>query len=228
MRISRDANHAGELVEDRQLVITQIPSGPIDTNAFLVVDPVSNQSIVIDAPPDVLAQLQSEIARQNTTPVALVLTHTHWDHIGDAEAIRGALSVPVLVHELEADYLKDPGSSPMPIDGVEADRRLTDGDTVTLGDRSFVVMHTPGHSPGQISLYSERDHLLIGGDTVFPNGYGRVDIPGASTKDTVATIQRLLELPDDVTVLTGHGASTTIGSERRWMTQVATTGRLFE
>lgn len=215
-------------MEERRLSITQIPAGPIETNAYLVVEPESRQALIVDAPPDVLGQLESEIARHAATPVALVLTHTHWDHIGDASAIADTLKLPVLVHEREAAHLRSPGSNPIPIAGVESDRRLVDGDTVTLGDRTFRVMHTPGHSPGQTSLYSEPDQLLIGGDTLFPNGYGRVDIPGASADETVATIKRLLELPDAVTVLPGHGAPTTIGRERLWMAQVAASGQLFE
>lgn len=215
-------------MDEPRLSITQIPSGPLDTNAYLVVDPVTREALVIDAPPDVLTPLTAEISRQGATPVALVLTHTHWDHIGDAAAIAESLTLPVLVHELEAAHVQNPGFSPVPIDGVSAERVLNDGDTVSVGGRAFNVMHTPGHSPGQVSLYSESDQLLIGGDTLFPNGYGRVDIPGASAEDTIATIKRLLELPDGVTVLPGHGAPTTIGRERPWMTQVAATGRLFE
>lgn len=211
-----------------QLEVTQIPAGPIETNAYLVVDAASREALIIDAPPDVLPQLRQEIERQGVTATTLVLTHTHWDHIGDAAAIQQSLNLPVLVHALEAGHLRQPGSLPMPIEGVEADRQLADGDTVALGGRELLVLHTPGHSPGQISLYSETDALLIGGDTLFPNGYGRVDIPGASKDDTVATIRRLLELPDNVTVLPGHGASTTIGRERVWMSRVAATGELFE
>jgi glyoxylase-like metal-dependent hydrolase (beta-lactamase superfamily II) len=78
-----------------------------------------------------------------------------------------------------------------------------------------------------VSLYSEADALVFGGDTLFPNGYGRVDIPGASEADTVASMRRLLQLPDDVIVLTGHGEPTTIGRERPWMTRVDETGQLL-
>lgn len=215
-------------MEYGQLVVTQIPAGPIETNAFLVVETTSREALIVDAPPEVASQLSAEIERQRATPVALVLTHTHWDHIGSVAEIATSMGLPVAVHALEAEHLKHPGFSPEPIDGHVAERELNDGDTIQVGDRTLLVMHTPGHSPGQISLYSERDRLLLGGDTLFPNGYGRVDIPGASVEATVATIRRLLALPDDVTVLTGHGAPTTIGRERPWMEQVAASGRLLE
>jgi glyoxylase-like metal-dependent hydrolase (beta-lactamase superfamily II) len=86
---------------------------------------------------------------------------------------------------------------------------------------TFRVFHTPGHAKGQISLYSANDHALFGGDTLFPNGYGRTDIAGASDEETAATIARLLDLPDDVTVYPGHGETTTIGRERPWMARLA-------
>jgi hydroxyacylglutathione hydrolase len=116
---------------------------------------------------------------------------------------------------------------PVEIAPSVVDQTLADGDTVALGHVEFVVMHTPGHSPGQISLYDAVHNALFGGDTLFPNGYGRVDIPGASEDETVATIRRLLELPDAVTVYPGHGRATKIGTERPWMQVVAQTGKLM-
>ncbi|HUG17244.1 MAG TPA: MBL fold metallo-hydrolase [Thermomicrobiales bacterium] len=218
----------GEIVEYGQFSVARISAGPIETNAFVVVDSASGDALIIDAPPDSGSLLAAEIARRRAHPVGLVLTHTHWDHIGDVAALAASLAVPVSVHQLEAANLRSPAFSPAPIDGYEADRLLADGDTVKVGGRELLVMHTPGHSPGQISLYSEPDGLLLGGDTLFPNGYGRVDIPGASAAQTIATIRRLLVLPDEVAVLPGHGEPTTIGRERHWMEQVAASGRLFE
>lgn len=211
-----------------ELTIVQIPAGPIETNAFVVIEPASQKALIVDAPPDSLSMIRQELERHEATAEALVITHTHWDHIGDAAAVAEALGVPVWVHELERDHLANPTSSWGDIQSVDADNTLSDGDEMRLGDRVFAVLHTPGHSPGQISLYSDIDNILLGGDTLFPNGYGRVDIPGASAEQTVSTITRLLELPDEVTVLPGHGAATTIGRERRWMEQVARSGHLLE
>jgi hydroxyacylglutathione hydrolase len=215
-------------VAQEQLIVVQIPAGPIETNAFLVVEPGSKECFIVDAPPDALAALQSEVQRLEATPVALVLTHTHWDHVGDAAAIKAAFGIPIWMHELDRPGLELPSSAWMEIEPASADRFLSEGDALVLGDRTITVMHTPGHSKGQISLYFAEDALLFGGDTLFPNGYGRVDIPGASEDETIATMTRLLELPDDVTVLPGHGASTSIGRERPWMEQVARTRRLLE
>lgn len=211
-----------------ELEIVQVPAGPIDTNAYVVMDPDAGQALIFDAPPDSEIDIDSVIVEHGVRPVALVVTHTHWDHIGDVAALADRFAVPVLVHELERERLANPPSgAPVPIAPAIADRVLNDGDEVTLGSHRFVVLHTPGHSPGQISLYSEADGVMFGGDTLFPNGYGRVDIPGASEEQTLETMRRLLTLPDHVTIYTGHGLPTTIGKERPWMEQVDRAGRLL-
>lgn len=209
------------------LDIVQIPAGPIVTNAFVVVDPDTRAALIVDAPPASEALVAEVVQARGATPRALVLTHSHWDHIGDVAAIKRRYGIPVLLHDLDRGRLEQPGETPVPIEAVVPDRLLADGDSVALGSHAFVVLHTPGHSPGQISLYSAPDAVMLGGDTLFPNGYGRVDIPGADEQDTVTTIRRLLELPDDTIVYTGHGEPTTIGRERRWMRHVANTGQLL-
>ncbi|MEX2315017.1 MAG: MBL fold metallo-hydrolase [Thermomicrobiales bacterium] len=210
-----------------ELEIIQIAAGPIETNAYLVMDLDASQALIIDAPSDVEIELDAAVVEHGVRPVALVLTHTHWDHIGDVAALADRYAAPVLVHEIERERIERPSGGPIPIPPAKVDRTLADGDTVALGSHRFVVMHTPGHSPGQISLYSAADGLMFGGDTLFPNGYGRVDIPGASEEATLATIRRLLALPDEVTVYTGHGLPTTIGKERPWMEQIDRTGQLL-
>ncbi|MDQ3548083.1 MAG: MBL fold metallo-hydrolase [Chloroflexota bacterium] len=210
-----------------KLEVIQIPAGPIETNAFLVMDLDIGQALIIDAPPDVEIELDGEVVEHGVRPIAVVVTHTHWDHIGDVAALADRFAAPVLVHEIERQQLERPMGGPIDIPPSKVDRTLSEGDEVMLGTHRFVVMHTPGHSPGQISLYSEADGLMFGGDTLFPNGYGRVDIPGASEEATLATIRRLLTLPDHVKVYTGHGLPTTIGKERHWMEQVDRTGRLL-
>jgi glyoxylase-like metal-dependent hydrolase (beta-lactamase superfamily II) len=215
------------MADQQRLQIVQIPAGPIETNAFLVCDPESADAFVVDAPPDLLAALEVEVEQRGATPRALLLTHTHWDHIGDTAAVSERYGIPVMVHDLDRARLEDPSDGPVPMEPKKPDRLLAEGDELTLGRHRFEVMHTPGHSPGQVSFYCAEQKILLGGDTLFPDGYGRVDIAGASEEQTVATMRRLLELPDDVTVLTGHGRPTTIGRERPWMERVAESGQLL-
>jgi glyoxylase-like metal-dependent hydrolase (beta-lactamase superfamily II) len=209
------------------LIIVQIPAGPIQTNAYLAIDPQTLEALVIDAPPDSVDIIEAELSSRDAMPTMLVITHGHWDHIGDADAISRRFDIPLAVHDAERAALETPRSEPVQIQPAQISQILEDGDTITVGKHHFEVLVTPGHSPGQISLYSESDRLMFGGDTLFPNGYGRTDIPGASEEATVETMRLLLKLPDDVTVCPGHGAPTTIGNERPWMQHVADTGELL-
>lgn len=212
------------MVVNSRMDIVQIPAGPLATNAFLVSEKLSGHALIIDAPPDSLALIEQEVVSRGVEPVALVITHGHWDHIVDAAAVRDRFTVPVLVHDLDRSRLEQPSHEE--IASLTPDRILHKGDTVDLGEIEFEVLHTPGHCPGQVSLYSAADSTMFGGDTLFPSGYGTVEVPGASEEDTVQTIRRLLELPDETIVYPGHGRSTTIGRERPWMVQVAESGQL--
>jgi len=205
--------------------ITTFPAGPIQTNAYLVADADTREALIIDAPPDALDELLAAVRDAGYTVRMIVLTHHHWDHVVDANALKAATGAPLAAHPDSLPDLREPRapSMPMPIrvEPVEPDRLLREGDEVPLGAHTFRVLHTPGHAPGQISLYDAEDAVLFGGDTLFQNGYGRIDIAGASVEQTVDTIGKLLILPDDVTVYPGHGPSTTIGAERGWMSAVA-------
>lgn len=200
--------------------IRAFTSGPIMTNAFLVIDDETHTAVVFDAPPGALPLINDAIKEEGVSVELLVITHAHWDHIGDARALVDELGVTVAAHPASVEQLANPRGGPVPIAPVDVDRLLNDGDNVDVGSMHFRVLHTPGHAKGQVSLYSEADHAMFGGDTLFPNGYGRTDIPGASDEETAATLSRLLELPDDVVVYPGHGRETAIGQERPWMERI--------
>lgn len=197
-------------------------AGPIQTNAYLVTDDETKLALVIDAPPDFAGDLLDALNQGGLTLSLIVLTHHHWDHIVDASALRAATGAPIAAHPASVPFLEEPSQPRMPlpfqVPPVTPDRMLNDGDRVPLGTSAeFQVIHTPGHAPGQISLYEPALAVLFGGDTLFAQGYGRVDLPGASVEQTVRSLTRLMELPDDVTVYSGHGPSTTIGAERPWI-----------
>jgi glyoxylase-like metal-dependent hydrolase (beta-lactamase superfamily II) len=204
------------------LHVETFSGGPIDTNAYLVFDDDSKQILIIDAPMDVDQQLDDRAAELGGEVVLVVLTHAHWDHIGTTNQLHNQFSAPVAAHSLTEERLANPESAvmdlPIAIQAVYPDRWLHDGDRVPLGRHDFTVMHLPGHDPGHIALYSEPDRLLLSGDVLFPNGHGRIDIPGASESDMAASLQRLAVLPGDVVVYPGHGLPTTIGAES-WLAE---------
>lgn len=203
------------------LEIVTYPSGPIETNGYLVIDPESSRALVIDAPSGFAEKVVSDVTSRSLTVEAIVITHGHWDHIGDTSRLQRELGAPVLAHTNVVDRLAKPGSSVMPlpieIEPSTPDRLIGEGDTVSLGSHQFEVWFVPGHDPGHIALVSTADKLVLGGDVLFPNGHGRIDIPGASQQDMNASLRRLSALPDDVTVYPGHGLPTQIGKERAWL-----------
>jgi hydroxyacylglutathione hydrolase len=204
------------------LTVSVFPSGPIETNAYLVVDDETREALVIDAPDDVTDTITDAAKQANATITQIVITHTHWDHIGDAAELKKRTGVPLIAHELAVPGLAKPGSVvfdlPEPIAPVTPDRLLHDGDQVTLGAHTFDVLHLPGHDDAHIALYSEPDRIFLGGDVLFPGGHGRTDVPGTDQATMERSLARLVDFPSDVVVYPGHGRTTTIGAER-WLQQ---------
>jgi hydroxyacylglutathione hydrolase len=207
--------------------IKTIIAGPIQTNAFVVADEASSDAMVVDAPPESVDQILDAVRDDGFTVALIVLTHCHFDHIIDAAALKKETGAPLAMHPDAVPHLQsaiDSGQVSYSLDEIGPDIILNDGDEVNIGALRFRVMLTPGHAPGQISLYEEDEKVIFGGDTLFPGGYGRADLPGSSAEETQQTIARLLELPDDVTVYPGHGLPARIGNERSWMKDVAEKG----
>ena len=160
---------------------------------------------------------------QNTlTPAAVVLTHGHIDHIVALDALRPAFpELRVYIHRLDAPALSDTRRNLSEMFGLrfrtkEADRLLEDGDIVEEANIALEVLHTPGHTPGGISLYAPEAAALFTGDTLFAASIGRTDFPFASMDQLAQSIrQKLYTLPDETVCYPGHGPKTTIGSEKK-------------
>ncbi len=206
------------------LTIQRFAGGPLETNAYLIIDPDTASALLVDTPPETHDAIVAAVHAAGVETRAIVLTHAHWDHIVDASALRATLGAPLLAHADADQRLAAPESAvmaiPYTITPVTPDQHLAEGDEVTLGDHAFEVLHLPGHDPAHIALSSAADKIVFGGDVLFPGGHGRTDIPGSDQTTMARSLARLLDLPDDVTVYPGHGRETTIGNERGWLARV--------
>jgi hydroxyacylglutathione hydrolase len=201
-------------------ILWQREVGPLACNCYIVGDAVTKQAIVIDPGGDAEA-LAEVVAGNELRVVAIVATHAHFDHIIAAEHLRALTGAPFYLHDADRVLLDWMQTSGRLFLGVElppppdVDQPAPEGEILTAGDVSLEVLHTPGHSPGSISLIG-RD-AIFSGDTLFAGSVGRTDLPGGDMPTLLRAISdKLLEFGDDVPVYPGHGPSTTIGEERRF------------
>ena len=196
------------------------PLGPIQTNCYVIEDEEKN-CLVFD-PGEEGEALLSELQKLSLKPVAIMLTHAHFDHIGAIETIRSAYDIPVYVHEAEKDWLGNPqlngsGKYPMFPDVIckSADILLKDEKNLQVGPFTMEVRHTPGHSPGSVSYVFADEGFAIVGDTLFRGSIGRTDLPGGHTETLLSSIHNeLLSLDEELMIYPGHGPATTPGIEQ--------------
>ncbi|MBT8340007.1 MAG: MBL fold metallo-hydrolase [Desulfatitalea sp.] len=200
------------------MIINAIAVGPLQANCFILGCKQTREAAVIDPGGDA-DQILLALAKDRLTLKAIINTHGHFDHISANRALKAATGADIMVHPKDAPMLAEVSSSAAQWgmkseDSPAPDRLLDDGDTVTVGHIVLEVRHTPGHTPGGISLYT--DKVVFVGDTLFAGSIGRTDFPGGDFNTLIRSIQtKLFTLPDDVTVYTGHMQPTTIGREKR-------------
>lgn len=191
--------------------------GPLQTNAYLITEETGARGIVID--PGMNPKRLIERIRDLTIE-AIVLTHAHFDHMGGVDEVRKAAGCPVYLHDLEADWLTDAGKNgslrwsevTAPLVTEPAEYALAEGQKLELIGHTFNVLHTPGHSPGSVSLVCG-EHV-ISGDVLFRMSVGRTDLPGGRERDLYDSIRnKLYKLDPGCRVYPGHGPQTTIGFE---------------
>lgn len=194
--------------------------GPLACNCYIVGDEATKQAIVIDPGGDE-DELAEAIASKELMVVAIVATHAHFDHIIAAQRLRELTGAPFYLHDADRvllDWMQTSGRLFLGVDlppAPDVDRSAPEGELLSAGDLRLEVLHTPGHSPGSISLIA--DDSIFSGDTLFAGSVGRTDLPGGDTSLLLKTISdKLFEFGDDVPVYPGHGPSTTIGEERRF------------
>jgi hydroxyacylglutathione hydrolase len=196
--------------------------GPAQTNAYLVADSETKEAVVIDPSWDgdiILAEAQKRGWRIGH----LWYTHAHFDHIGGAAAIADALNPLPLVALHPADHVlwRAEGGAPLfgfKIDpGPEPTIDFQHGMLMRLGSFTFEVRHVPGHTPGHVVLYCAQARVCFCGDLIFQENVGRTDLPGGDTHQLIDSIKtQIFTLPDETRLLSGHGAETTVGNEKKY------------
>lgn len=203
-----------------------LPVGWLQCNCSILGDETTGEAMVID-PGDDIEAILSILARHKLRVTAIVITHSHIDHIGGARKMKAATGAPVYLNENDLELYKHLGEQAQMIGTAEPERTAIDlspkdGDVIQAGGIRASVIHTPGHTPGSICLLvppaqgaGGSSPTLIAGDTLFRGSIGRTDLRGGSTRAILKSIKdKLLVLDDNVLVIPGHGEATTIGLER--------------
>jgi glyoxylase-like metal-dependent hydrolase (beta-lactamase superfamily II) len=214
-----------------------IPVGILQCNCSIIGDPVTREALVVD-PGDEVTRILDLLGRHRLTVKAIVSTHAHIDHVGGLSKLHQYTGAPVLMHrddlplyqamDMQASFL-----GVLPPELTDIDQLLKEGDVLRWGSFEAQVLHTPGHTPGSVSLYLAHDAgkvtvpddtgkiispapQLFSGDTLFAGSIGRTDLWGGSLEQIMDSLRsKLMQLPDDTVVYPGHGPVTTIGDERQ-------------
>jgi hydroxyacylglutathione hydrolase len=185
--------------------------GVLSTNCYVVNCPETKEAIIIDPGFDASHEAEQIVRYVESAALKvkfIVNTHGHSDHIRGNRVLKKKYGVPVCIHEYDAHCLNGLGENIAP-----ANIMLEEKDLLKFGQMKLKVMHTPGHTPGGVSLVGE--NLVFTGDTLFAGGIGRIDFPGGSERDMKLSLEKLLCLPDNYVVYPGHGAVSTMGEEKR-------------
>ena len=202
----------------KELKWKQLPLGPLQTNAYLLIN--DRKECLIFDPGSEGQAFNSYLEENALKPLAILLTHAHFDHIGAVDAVRTHWDVPVYVQKKEKNWLGDPSLNGSqffqlgPITANPADHLIQSEEKLVISNFELEVLFTPGHSPGSVSFYHEASRVVFAGDALFAGSIGRTDLPGGNHDQLIQSIHnKLLTLPEETTVLSGHGMTTTIEKE---------------
>lgn len=191
--------------------IKQLPLGPYQTNCYILTK--EDEVIVID--PSAKGEYISSHIPEGNKVLAIVLTHGHFDHFGGAQVLLDKYRCPLYIHEDDVDLIEDPSknlSMQMNIKLKDQGYRLDEG-MLNIGSFQFSVLHTPGHSPGSVSLHIE--DMLFCGDLIFKGSIGRTDLYGSNERQMKQSLERIKTFSHDLILYSGHGPKTTLDHEKR-------------
>lgn len=200
------------------MIIETLVVGELGTNCYILGDEKTKEGMIIDPGGD-LSLIEKTFKGLNLEIKYIVLTHGHGDHIAVLSELKKMTQAQILIHQKDAEMLAEPQKnlsvfSFNPISAPKADRLLKDKDKIKVGRMEFEVLHTPGHTEGSISLFT--DKIIFSGDLIFYGSVGRTDLPGGSYKELLRSIQEnILDKEDDTLIYPGHGPATTVGEEKR-------------
>jgi glyoxylase-like metal-dependent hydrolase (beta-lactamase superfamily II) len=203
------------------MIIEKLVVGPIQANCFVIGDEKTKEGAIIDpgGNGDMIAE---KVGEMGLDIKYIIATHGHFDHNAGLKKLRDAkIDAPFLVHKNDDSFVEESKRSAerwgLLIDQVpDADEHMKEGDVLKVGELELEIIHTPGHSPGGISIYIKSEGILFSGDTLFYRSIGRTDFREGSMEDLQNSIRKkLYKLPDDTVVYTGHNSETTIGDEKR-------------
>ncbi|NYH50845.1 glyoxylase-like metal-dependent hydrolase (beta-lactamase superfamily II) [Nocardiopsis arvandica] len=221
--------------EDRTtpaVLIAALPTGPLAANCYVLAPAPGGDCVIVDPGQEATEQVDKALAEHSLTPVAVLLTHGHFDHVWSAAEICERHGVPVHLHAADRGLLTEPASGvdpgfaaqlsallgPGPHTEPEEMVEVSGGDTLTLAGLDFEVEHTPGHTPGSVVYTVATEDgvpVMFAGDLVFAGSIGRTDFPGGDHAAMLRSLaSAVLGRPDDTQVLPGHGPATTVGRER--------------
>lgn len=195
----------------RKLVV-----GQLQTNCYLVFDEKNSEAIIID-PGDDADYIIRILSDLNLKPAKIIATHGHYDHLLGVAELKLSYNIPFLMHKKDEFLLSRMGTSALHFSGhktdpaPKVDEYLKEGDILKVGNYKLEIIHTPGHTPGSVSLYSNELEVVFVGDVIFAGGgIGRTDFKYASRQELDKSIRKLFKLPKETKVFSGHGEETTI------------------
>lgn len=199
------------------MILKTYTVGPIRVHPYLVIDKKSSSALVID-PGGGVEEIIDDLAREKADLAYIVNTHGHPDHISHNAILADMTGAEILIHAgdergLSFDYSAFENKYDWKILGGSVDRLLKDGEEICLGKLVFRVIHTPGHTPGSICIYNQKEKILFTGDTLFYHAVGRSDLPYSDSQKMTESFEKLFLLPKETTVYPGHGKLTTISQE---------------